>query len=162
MSNLLEKIKSSGKQRKEVKWPGTDNVIHLRVLNENDHLQSTLAADKLFKETTIALQNIDQYNSELETQYLFRSIEDPESGKQLFPNITSFRDELTPEIKEILATNLDTLHDEYSPDPYKMDDDAFDKIIKDVKKNAKATVGSVSNIHVARRLIIYLAKQRKK
>ncbi len=162
MTTLLEKLKASGYHKKETKWPGTDNIIHLRILNENDYLQASLSTDKLFSGTPIAVQNIDKYNAELETQYLFRSLEDPETGKQLFSNITDFRDLLTPEIKEILADELDSLHEEFSPDPLRMDQEAFDKLLNDVKKNAKETVGTVSNIFIARKLIIYLAKQHKK
>lgn len=162
MATLLEKIKSSSYHKKEINWPGTDNKIHLRILNEMDHLESSLATDALFKDTPVAFQNIDQYNAEIETQYLFRSIEDPETRKQLSNNITDFRALLTPEVKDVLADQLDALHEEFSPDPYKMDDEEFDKLLNDVKKNAKKTVGSVSNIFIARKLIIYLANQPKK
>lgn len=162
MSNLLEKIKAGTLNKKQIKWPGTDQKIHVRVLNENDHLQSSLATDKIFIGTPIALQNMDQYNAELETQYLYRAIQDPETGKQLFSNITDFRDMLTPEIKNILAEELDSFHEECSPDPYKMPQDEFDALVANVKKNAKETVGDVSNIGTLRRLIIYLASRRKK
>jgi hypothetical protein len=162
MTTLLEKLKASGYHKKETKWPGTDNIIHLRVLNENDYLQASLSTDKLFSDTQIAIQNIDKYNAELETQYLFRAIEDPETCKQLFSNITDFRGLLTPEVKEILADELDSLHEEFSPDPMKMDQEEFDKLLNDVKKNAKETVGNVSNIFIARKLIIYLAKPLEK
>ena len=162
MSDLLDKIKAGSSHKKEVSWPGTDQTIHMRVLNENDHLQSSLATDALFKGTPIALQNMDHYNGELETQYLYRATEDPETGKQLFSNITEFRDVLTPEIKNILAEELDALHEEFSPDPLKLSDEEFDKLTSDIKKNAEATVGAVSNIFIARKLIIFLAKPRKK
>jgi len=160
--NLLERIKNSGKQRREIEWPGTDHRIHLRVLNENDEIQSTLAVDKIFKDSPLALQNIDKYNSEIETHYLFRTIEDPETGKQLFNDIIDFRESLTPEIKGVLAEELDALHEEFSPQPYKMSSADFKKLVSDIKKNAKGTVGSVTNIFTLRRLIISLVDQRKK
>jgi len=162
MSELLDKIKAGSLHKKDIKWPGTDQTVHLRVLNENDHLQSSLAAEAIFKGTPIALQNMDQYNAELETQYLYRAIENPETGEKLFSNITEFRDVLSPEIKNILAEQLDAMHEEFSPDPYKMSDEDFDKLLADIKKNAKETAGTVSNINTARRLIIYLAKQLEK
>lgn len=159
MATLLEKIKASSYHKEETKWPGTDNMMHLRILNEEDHLQATISADKLFGETKFSVQNIDQYNAELETQLLFRAIENPETGKQLFSNITDFRSLLTPEVKDVLADELDALHEEYSPDPFKMDEEKFDKLLFDLKKNAKKTAGNVSNIHIARKLIIYLVNQ---
>jgi len=160
--SLLEKIKASGKKKKETNWPGTNNRINLRILTDGDYLASTMATDALFKGTPVVLQNIDRYNSELETQYLFRAIEDPETDKQLFTNITDFRDSLIPEVKEVLSTELDALHEEYSPNPITMSDEAFDKLVDDIKKNAEETVGSVSNIFIARKLIIYLVKPKKK
>lgn len=159
---LLEKIKTSGKKKKETNWPGTDNKINLRILSDGDYLSSTMAVDTLFKGITIALQNIDRYNAELETQYLFRAIENPETGNPLFSNITDFRDSLSPEVKEILADELDALHEEFSPDPMRMSDEKFDKLLFDLKKNAEMTVGSVSNIFIARKLIMYLVKNLKK
>lgn len=162
MSDLIDKIKASSFHKKEIKWPGTDQTIHLRILNENDHLQATLATDKLFSGTPIAVQNIDKYNAELETQLLFRAIQSPETGKQLFSDITNFRDIISPEVKNFLAEELDALHEEFSPDPYKMSEEQFDKLINDIKKNAKATVGIVSNIYTLRKLIIYLAGQLEK
>jgi len=161
MSNLLDKIKAGSLNKKEITWPGTDQKVHLRVLNENDHLQASLSADKIFEGTPIAIQNMDQYNAELETQYLFRAIEDPETGKRLFNTITEFREIVTPEIKNKLAEELDSFHEECSPDPYKMSDEEFDKMILNVKKNAKETVGNVSNINTLRELIIYLANQKE-
>lgn len=160
--DLLEKLKSSSYHKKEVLWPGTEHKVHIKVLNENDHLQSALAVDKLFKDVAIAIQNIDQYNNELEIQYLFRAIEDPETGKKLFSNITDFRDMLTPEIKNQLSEQLDSFHEEVSPDPFKMSPEEFDKLIKDVKKNAEQTVGAVSNIYTLRKLAVYLATPRRK
>lgn len=162
MASLLERIKASSYNKKETVWPGTTEKIHLRVLNENDHLQSSLAADKIFKDTPIGVQNMDQYNAELETQYLFRAIEDPENGKQLFSNITDFRDQLSPEIKTQLAEELDAFHDEVSPNPYKISEEKFDKLVEDVKKNAEKTVGNVTSIDTLKRLSIYLAGRQKK
>ena len=162
MSDLLDKIKAGSLHKKEVTWPGTEQKVHLRVLNENDHLQASLAADKIFDGTTIAIQNLNQYNAELETQYLFRAIENPETGKRLFSNITEFRDIITPEVKNKLAEELDSFHEDCSPDPYKMSDEDFDKLVADVKKNVEETVGNVSSISTLRRLIIYLAKKKEK
>ena len=162
MSDLLEKIKAGTQNKKEITWPGIDQKIYIRILNENDHLQSSLATDKIFVGNVLSTMNVDQYSSELETQLLFRAIEDPETGKQLFTNITEFRDMLSPEIKNKLAEELDAFHEECSPNPYKLSDEEFDKLIFEVKKNAETTVGNVISIDTLRKLIIYLAKQPKK
>ena len=69
---------------------------------------------------------------------------------------------LTPEIKNKLAEDLDSFHEECSPSPYKCTDEEWDKLVADVKKNAEQTVGNVSSIDTLRRLTIYLAKRRKK
>ena len=162
MNELLNKIKAGSDHKKETVWPGMDVKINIHVANEQNNLDASLATDKLFKDTTIGIANIDDYNGERETQLLFRVLKDPETGNPVFNNITDFRNLLTPEIKNILADELDSLHEESSPDPAKMTEDQFDKLINDVKKNVDLEAGNISSIFIARKLITYLVSQPTK
>ena len=63
------------------------------------------------------------------------------------------------ELKDLLLKASDSY---YNKSESIMSDEDFDKLLADIKKNAKETAGTVSNINTARRLIIYLAKQLEK
>jgi predicted transcriptional regulator len=156
---LLEKLKAGSENYKETVWPGTDYIILLRVLSAHDQNNVTFETEKLFtnNKVSVGVGTIDDYNAERETRMLFYSITDPETRTQSFKNITEFRKVLTPEIKEILAEELNELHEECSPSPYEIDQAEFDKLVVNIKKNVEETVGSVSNIHTLRKLVIYLA-----
>ena len=161
--NLIDKIKLGSQAKKKIDWPGAeDATIQIRVCNENDYLQASMAADQLFKDVKVGLENIDAYNAEKETQLLFRAIQDPETNEQLFKNITEFRDLLVPEIKNFLSDQLDALHEEFSPELTTISDEDFDKLVQDVKKNAEEVIQTQSNIYTLRKLIIYLVNQRSK
>ena len=158
--DLIEKIKAGCQVKKTVDWPGAEAAkVDIRVCNENDYLQASIATDRLFKDSRIALENINEYNSEKEIQLLFRAILDPETGVQLFKNITEFRTLLTPEVKDFFAEQLDALHEEFSPDLTTISDEDFDKLVQDVKKNAVEALSTQSNIYTLRKLSIFLASQ---
>ena len=160
--SLLDKIKAGSNYKKDTVWPGTEAAIKLRVLNEQDYNEATLATDKLFRETKIGMENISRYDGEVETQCLFRSIEDSETGGRITNNITEFRKLLTPEIKDMLATELDALQEEFSPDPVSMPDEEFDKLIHDVKKNSTDVLKNITGIFLAKRVIKSLVSQPSK
>lgn len=156
--DLIDKIKAGSQATKDINWPGSENMIRIRLCNESDFLLASQQTDKIFEGTRIAAENVDQYSAEKETQLLFRAILDPTTDKQLFTNITEFRSVLTPEIKNILGEALDALHEEYSPDPETISEEDFDKLVQDVKKNAEA-IENVSNIFTLRKLVRYLTSQ---
>jgi len=157
--DLLERIKTSGHHKQRIKWPGSEEDIDMRLCAEEDYLRASIATDKTFSDTRISLLDKDAYNSELETQLLFRILENPETGKQLFNRITDFRMVLVPEIKDKLVEEMNKLHEEYSPNPVEMSDEEFDKLVVNIKKNVEQTIGNVSSLSTLRRLTIYMASQ---
>ncbi len=88
-----------------------------------------------------------------------RACFDPESDKPLTNDIRAFKELLTPEVKDALAEELDQLHLEFAPNPDKISDAEYNKIVAEVKKNVRNTVGSISNISLLKRLIITLVDQ---
>lgn len=159
---ILEKIKAGSNHYRETVWPGSDDPILLRVLNMQDYNNIFIETDKLFQGVVINLVNADDYNSERENFMLFYSLTDIETKNPIFKNITELRKVLTPEVREILAEELDALHVQVSPDPYTVSDSEFDKLLHDLKKNSALTVGSVSNIHTLRKLVCYLVDASRK
>ena len=129
----------------------------LRVANDNDYLQATIAADQLFPNVTIA--NSYKYNGEVEAQLLYRCVTDLENKP--IGTITNFRDLLTPEIKSSLIDELDAFHEECSPIMDKMSNEEFDKLLDSIKKNVQ-DIGNISSIHTLRRLIVSLVSVPKK
>jgi len=161
--NLIDKIKAGSQAKKTIDWPGIEGAkVDIRVCSESDHLQSSMATDELFKDVKVALENVDTYNAEKETQLLFRAIQDPETGKQLYKNITEFRSILTPEVKDALADQLFALHEEFSPDLTTISNEDFDKLVADVKKNTAEAIQTQSNIYTLRKLVLFLASQLSK
>lgn len=157
--DLLERIKSSGSHKQRIKWPGSDEDVDMRLCTEEDYLKASIATDKTFFDTKISLLDKNAYNSELETQLLFRIIENPETGHQLFRRITDFRMVLVPEIKDKLVEEMNKLHEQYSPNPELISTEEFDKLIVNLKKNVETTIGNVTSLSMLRKLTIYLASQ---
>lgn len=157
---LIDKIKLGTNLTKEIKWPGTEEVVLIRLLSDNDYLMATKQTESVFGDIKIAVQTLDSYNSEKETQLLFRAILNPETKERLFSNITDFRQVLRLEVKEKLMQEFDIFEQENNPDYEKLSDEEFDKLLLNLKKKSNGTVGNISNIYTLRRLVLYLANQQ--
>jgi len=157
--NLLEKLRQGTAVYKDVEIPGSPgDFIRVKLLSEDDELQATLAADKIFDGHKVGFENVRMYDAEIETQMLYRSLKDPSTGNGISKNITDFRSAFTPEMKEYFITELDNLRKEFSPSLDKMSPEDYDKLMEDLKKKPEEIVGSVSNIDLAKRLILSLVK----
>lgn len=161
MSDILQKLKQGTEVYKDVEVPGTDGLmVRVKMVSEDDELKAGLAADNIYKDIQVGSENFRVYDAEVETQTLYRSLKDLE-GKAIANNITDFRQALTSETQEFFAQQLDELKEEYSPNIDRMDDEKFDKLMFDLKKKPEETIGSVSNIGLAKRLILSLVNQQK-
>lgn len=161
MSDLLERLKAGISNKKTIMWPGTDISVTVRVLNEQDQLDATLATDKIFQlaGSKVERENIEAYEAEKNDQLLFRAIRDPEDDTPVASSITAFRQLLSEGIRKVLLDEVYTFQEENSPSPYNMDSEAYDAVLQAVKKNAERTVTNLSSVLLARRLIISLAGQ---
>jgi hypothetical protein len=159
MPSLLEKIKAGARNRKEIKFPGTDIKVALRVLSNQDTLDAALAADRLYKaeDIPVGMQNIGEYESEKTTQQLYRALSDPENGGPIAPSITEFRKNLTPGERAALIEEYNAFDAECNPSPDTMPADEFDRLVEDVKKKPEATIGNISSMHALKRLALFLA-----
>ncbi|GAG42418.1 unnamed protein product, partial [marine sediment metagenome] len=108
---IIEKLKAGSLHFAETIWPGTEERILLRILNAQDYSEILIGVENIFKNIVMTTSNVDDYNAERETWMLFHSISDVATKTRLFPNVSELRKCLTPEIKEILAEELDALHD---------------------------------------------------
>ena len=161
-SNLLEKFKTSAEASKIVSVPRPDGSfldVKLVLLNEDATLMATLGADNTFKGHPIEGQNYSSYDVEVEIQQLFRAVKDPETGEGITKSITEFRKIITKEIRDLLAEELELLHEEYAPNVNKLNDTEFDKLLEDLKKKPKEILGTVSSLAIAKRLLHTLVSQ---
>ena len=114
----------------------------------------------MFSGTKIGVENLSDYQAEKETQLLFRTMLDPDTGKKLFKSIAEFRSMLTPELKDYFQTAVDALHDEFSPDPASISEEDFDRLVVSVKKNPEEELTMLSDINLLKRLVLFLVSQQ--
>lgn len=161
MSSLLERLKAGVNNTKTIDFPGTDIQVQVRVLNEQDQLDATLATDKIFRVagSKIDRENVEAYEAEKNNQLLYRALRNPDDGTPLASTITEFRQLLSEGRRKTLLDEVFAFQEECSPSPYEMDPVAYDALVQSVKKNAERTVTNLSSILLARRLIVSLAGQ---
>lgn len=162
MDNLIGILKAGGNHKEPFTWPGTDKQLSIKIATEQDNTEASKAASDFFKGYPIGHENIREFETEKLIQILFRCIIDPETNERAFKNITDFRESLTPEIVSFLDDEHDIIHEKYAVNPDEMTDEQFDKFVDDLKKNYETTISNISNIHDARKLIIYLVKRLNK
>ncbi len=167
MEYLLERIKAGRKNTVTVRFGDSDihaalgeDLVTVRLLTNQDVLEATLAADRIFADSGVAvsMQNIKVYEAEKDVQNLYRACTD-EDGQPLAPNITEFRRLLTVVDKERLIDAYNRLDSEANPSVSTMSDADFDILVETVKKNP-SSVSNVSSTNTLRRLVLSLALER--
>lgn len=159
MANLLQKIKAGRKNYVDVQLPGVDDAtVRINILTGQDTLDSSMAADAIFKaaEINVSMANIKAYEEEKVTQCLYRSCRDLD-GNPLAPTISDFRRLLTTPIKDYLTERYNALDAECNPSPDNMPDAEFDALVENVKKNPLEALSNVSNMSTLKRLALFLA-----
>jgi hypothetical protein len=158
---LLQKIKAGTSNRRTINWPGTDTQIDLRLLSNRDELDSTLAADRLFKdsEDRIEFHNLDAYQTERTMQQLWRACVEHGTDTPIAESIAEFRKLVTTHERDALVDEYNTLAEQCNPSPRELSDDEFDSLVAQLKKKPKETAGSISSLSTLRRLCRYLAFQ---
>lgn len=163
--DILQKIKAGTDHTKLIEWPGTGEKVLLKIPNDNDELQASLSTHEVFKENKenkLDLGTSDAYDFEREAQILYRCILNPETKKPLFKDVFAFRGAINSDLKIYFSSELATLQDEYSPDYEKMTEEKFKEFLDLVKKNPSETIGNISSINIARKLIVSLVNQLPK
>jgi hypothetical protein len=159
--NLLATIKAGIKNSKQIFFPGTDKMIIVHVLSNQDILYAAIEADRLFKteEVPVGFHNMQDFETEKDTQRLYRALRDPEYGKPLTPTITEFRQLITQGERAALIDEYNSLDQECNPHPDEMPIAEFDALVETLKKNPVQAIGKVSSISTLKKLAIFLAKQ---
>ena len=154
MIPLHERIRAGTRNRCEILWPGTDVPVFLRVLSKAELQEAAFAADKRFRAAgvEVSTHTVEAYIDEETLQILYRALGD-EAGKPVAPTVEQFRGLLNSNVQTALARAYKAHEEEISPDLDKLDDAGFAALLETLQKNAEATIGCVSSIATARRLL---------
>jgi phage FluMu protein gp41 len=157
MEYSINRLKAGRRNCIERQFPGSDVTVRVRLLTNQDVLDASLAADRIFREAgvEVSMQNVKVYEAEKDVQHLYRACADINGGP-LAPTIADFRCQLTVSDKERLIEWYNELDAECNPSADTMTDGDFDALVESVKKNPEA-VSKVSSISTLRRLARFLA-----
>lgn len=160
MIPLHERIRAGARARCEILWPGTDIPVFVRVLSKAELQEAAFAADKRFRVAGVQVQThtVEAYADEETVQILYRALSG-EDGKPVAPSVEQFRGLLNSDVQTALARAYKAHEEEISPDLDKLDEAGFAELLDALRKNAEATIGCVSSIATARRLLRSLVAQ---
>lgn len=155
--SLLQQLKSGTNAQITVMIGAGE--IGMRLLSEQDMLDASMAADRLFADAKIPVtfQNVAMYEAEKTTQQIYRACVEPGTGNPVAENITEFRKLLSTSERAALIEAYNEFDQKMSPSPRAMPQDEFDALVFQVKKTPNETVGSISSLSTLRRLCSYLA-----
>lgn len=158
---LLERLKASANIRRRVPWPGCDAEVMLRLPTEQDQIEASLAADRLYRDAKldIGMHNVQDREAEQTTQLLWLCTLDPATGKQLCASIADFRRLLVGDVRAALVEALAAMQQECSPRLDNLNAEQFDALLCTVKKTPERALSNVSSICLLRKLCAYLAAQ---
>lgn len=159
----LEKIKQGAKLFTLIPWPGTEHQVRVRVLFKDELQQAMFKAHGHFQANEIPqdrLHTLEDFGDERTTQILYRALsiaEGDDAGKPLAKSIEAFRRRVTRNELTVLANQYAAWEEEVSPNTDRMSDEEIADFVEDLKKKPDETIGFVSNIAFARRLLRFMA-----
>lgn len=167
MSNLIRRIKKlkAGKKNKRlVKYPGSDEKVVVRVLTCAEIQNVNLAVETHFRSLDINysmdwLLAQDDTNRDEETiQTIWKAFTDKD-GKPLADDIDELRANLTDTEKNYLITEYNIFQMECSPDLGEMPVEEFNDFVEDVKKNTDSALLNITSTSLLKRLVRSLVVQ---
>ena len=159
--STLDTIRAGIRNTTTLRWPGTENLVRVRILAKSEIQAATFAARRLFDDAKIAvdLSTVETFKDEETIQILFRALSDNETGKPLAANIDVFRSQITTDELSELVRLYQLFEQDVSPNMDHMSDEEFSSFLADLKKKPDETVGSISSTPFARRLLRSLVSQ---
>lgn len=162
METFLERIKLGTANTKLINWPGTNEKVAMKILSEQDRMEIDFSVDRLYKSEKVEVNLIttSHYEPEKFVQILFRCLRCPDDlDRPLANSITDFRRALTREDTKVLISEYVAFEQECSPSPENLSPEDFDKLLLEVKKNPDTTIGNITNLTTAKKLLLTLAVQ---
>jgi len=161
MSELLARIKLGTKNTKLIPWPGSDQMVMIRILSEHERQRASFDAEKYFQKEGIALHmgTVDEYETEKANQLLWKGLQDPATQEPLTKTMDEFRRTITRDERAQLISEYVTFEQDVSPSPEGMTEEAFEAFLADVKKNPSEALGNNSSSNILKKLITTLVNQ---
>lgn len=159
MENLLLKYKAGKNNIKLINWPGSEEQVAIQILNQKELQEARFETERIFKAAKIDanVMTADEYNSETQTQILYRCLRNPADVTKPIGSIIDFKASLTLSEKEYLIEQYNAFEAECSPNPENLSAEELDRIIQAVKKNPSMINGSNYSIVMLKKLITVLA-----
>ena len=159
--SLLSRIKLGAANTKLVKWPGTDELVTLRVLSIQERQEAAFATERHFKTSGIdvSLATAGDYDEEKSVQLLYRALKAPKDNVPVAKTIGEFRAALSREEKGALIDEYLTFERDCAPSPDNLTEDEFDKLLTEVKKNAQEMLSASYSTGMLKRLCTSLVNQ---
>lgn len=159
----LDRIRSGTRNTKLVPWPGTNEMVRLRILSKAETQDAAFQAHAHFTRADVPpdkVHTIEDYEDEKTVQMLYRALsgtEAEEDGKPLSRSIEIFRTKVCRDEISTLAQHYSAFEREVSPNPEHMDEETYREFVDALKKKPDETIEFVSSIALAKRLLRSLA-----
>jgi hypothetical protein len=160
-SNLLSRIKLGTANTKMVKWPGSEELVSLRILSLQERQEAGFATERHFKTSGIDLNmaTAPDYDEEKAVQMLWRALRDPNGNVPLCKSIGEFRCALTREDKTTLIDEYLTFERDCAPSPDNLTEDEFDQFVSELKKTPDEILSGNYSTSMLKKLCRSLASQ---
>jgi hypothetical protein len=160
-SSLLSRIKLGTANTRLVKWPGTDQLVTLRILSLQERQEAAFATERHFKTSgvDVNLATASTYEEEQATQTLYRALRDPAVNAPVAKTISEFRAAVTREEKGALIDEYLAFERDCAPSPENLTADEFDKFLTEVKKNAAEMLSASYSTSMLKKLCTSLVSQ---
>lgn len=157
----LEAIKAGINNKISILWPGTEHSITMRILSDDEIKAATFNARHWFEKSKISIDfvTIETFKGEETVRMLFAALSDSETGKPLCSSVDVFRSSVTRDEISALVAAYEQFEREVSPNAETMTDEEVSKLLATLKKKPEETLGSVSSIATAKRLLRSLVAQ---
>lgn len=159
MSNWLQKVKAGIKNSTQVRWPGTSELLTIRVASKEELSEAGFAAEARFKrhDVEVAGHNHPDYLDEKNVQILFMVLS--VAGKPVATSVDSFRALISQEELDELSKAYIEHERETSPNLDHLSEEKVGELLAELKKKPDEILGSVSSIGIARKLLRTMVAQ---
>ena len=157
MNDLLTRLKAG---RAAIGTVTVDDVTFgLRLLTEQDYLESQIATDTAMREAglELSISTSEAFESEKASQLLARALIDPESNAPVAPTAKALREVMSRDQKGVLIEAYLAHEKAYSPSERTLSEEEFSALLEEVKKTPEMTLSADLSTASLKRLITALA-----
>lgn len=148
------------RKTKEIKWPGGDLPMLMRILTVAEKEEAAISAFKRLDGQGIPPERLgDLHMSVRAYETMFRALLDPQnSTERMFPSIDSLREFATVEDLEALSDEYAAFTAECDPSFADMPEAELSELIEELKKKPEA-ISNLSGTHFLRSLLRFTVNQ---